>query len=127
MKNSVGRFACVLSLLMAGSTAQLFGQDRAVLGGKVIDQANTAIPNATVIVRNEASGLTRTVSTASDGVFSVAGLSAGSYAVDASAAGFQNANKTGVALSSVGNESITIQLSVSSVSTSVTVEATISL
>jgi iron complex outermembrane receptor protein len=54
----------------------------ATLTGTVLDQSGKAIQGATVTVKNEATGLTRTATTDSDGRFSVNELPGGAYTVE---------------------------------------------
>ena len=99
----------------------------ASLAGTVFDQAGKAVPNATVAVKNEATGAVRTLTTDSDGRFSVADLSAGSYSIEASAAGFATSHRAAEQLAENAAEDITIPLSVGNVSQTITVQAVASL
>src|SRR5437773_8691401 len=81
----------------------LLAQSRAAsLAGTVFDQAGKAVPNASVAVKNEATGTLRTLSTDQDGRFSAAGLSAGSYAVEVSAPGFATSRRPAQQLTETG-------------------------
>jgi iron complex outermembrane receptor protein len=98
----------------------------ATLAGTVLDQAGKAILEATVVVKNDATGATRNVKTDAEGRFSATGLPPGSYTVEAVATGFAKNSKS-VQLAPSGVEDLSIPLSVASVSQAVTVEATVSL
>jgi hypothetical protein len=76
-------------LFMAGATA--LGQSTATFQGTVSDEKGAVVPNATVIVRNQATGIERTVQTDSSGNFQVAALPAGMYSVEVQAQGFKSA------------------------------------
>jgi hypothetical protein len=76
-------------LFMAGATA--LGQSTATFQGTVSDEKGAVLPNATVIVRNQATGIERTVQTDSSGNFQVAALPAGMYSVEVQAQGFKSA------------------------------------
>src|SRR6266404_5417103 len=76
-------------VFMAGATAS--GQSTATFQGTVTDQKGAVVPNATVIVRNQATGIERTVQTDSSGNFQVAALPAGMYSVEVQASGFKSA------------------------------------
>jgi outer membrane receptor protein involved in Fe transport len=76
-------------LFMAGATA--LGQSTATFQGTVSDEKGAVLPNATVIVRNQATGIERTVQTDSSGNFQVAALPAGMYSVEVQAQGFKGA------------------------------------
>src|SRR5260370_35915796 len=76
-------------VFMAGETA--LGQSTATFQGTGTDQKGAVVPNATVIVRSQATGIERTVQTDSSGNFQVAALPAGMYAVEVQAQGFKSA------------------------------------
>ena len=115
---------CVfVMLLLALGPLGLEAQSATSLAGTVLDQAGKAVPNATVTVKNEASGAVRTLTTDTDGRFSAPGLTAGAYTIDASAPGFATSHRTGQQLA----EDISIPLSVGNVSQTVTVEAVASV
>jgi outer membrane receptor protein involved in Fe transport len=73
---------------MAGAPA--FGQSTATFQGTVTDQKGDVVPNATIIVRNQATGIERTAQTDGTGNFQVAALTAGLYSVEVQAAGFKS-------------------------------------
>ena len=58
------------------------------VAGTVTDPAGAVVANATVTVTNKSTGLTRAVSTGSDGIYAVPSLPAGTYEVRIEAAGF---------------------------------------
>ena len=93
-----------------------------IIAGTVVDPEGKAIPNATVNVKNEATGAVNTVKTGSDGRFAAASLTEGTYSLDASAPGFATARHGAVRLSATGTEDVSIPLSISGVSSAVTVE-----
>lgn len=75
-------------VFMAGATAS--GQSTATFQGTVSDEKGAVVPNATVIVRNQATGIERTVQTDSSGNFQIAALPAGMYSVEVQATGFKS-------------------------------------
>ena len=117
-------FVLAVFLSAFGLTAE---SRAASLAGTVFDQAGKAVPNATVAVKNEATGAVNTLTTDQDGRFSAAGLSAGSYSIEASAPGFATSHRPAQPLSENAAEDITIPLSVGNVSQTVTVEAVASV
>ena len=120
--------SCPFALAVVLCAFGLPAQSRAAsLAGTVFDQAGKAVPNAAVAVKNEATGAVRSLTTDQDGRFSIAGLSAGSYSVEASAAGFATSHRAAQQLAENGAEDITIPLSVGNVSQTVTVEAVASV
>lgn len=79
----------VLFAFGANAEAQTF---RGTILGTVTDSSGAAVAGATVTVKNTATGLTRTVSTSTDGSYSAPELPIGPYSVTVEKSGF----KTGV-------------------------------
>jgi len=104
----------------------LFAQSNAKVSGTVLDQAGKAVPNATVVVKNDNATLSRGALTDNQGHFEVTGLPAGAYAVEVTASGFAVADRSGV-VASLDPQEQTFTLAVASQSSSVTVEAVVSL
>ena len=84
--------ACVLMaaamFAAPGSLAQTF---RGSVIGTVTDSSGAAVPGATVTVKNEDTGLTRTTVTSEDGSYSVPELPVGKYDITITKSGFQTA------------------------------------
>ena len=55
----------------------------------MVDQSNAVIPNASVTIKNKATGAERKVSSDNDGNFSAPALQAGVYEVNVQAKGFR--------------------------------------
>src|SRR5437868_5552232 len=87
--------ALFLFILFIANAAAQSGQR---IDGTVTDAAGAVIAGATVTVKNEQTGESRTVTAASDGTFTVLGLQPAKYTITTSANGFETANKTGVEL-----------------------------
>src|SRR5688572_28340403 len=68
------------------------------ISGTVVDEQGAAIPGAIVTVTETATGATRTAASSAEGVFRVAGLSAGRYSVDVNLDGFQPLKVTDIPL-----------------------------
>ena len=62
----------------------------AVLQGRVLDPSGAAVPGASVVVRNSATGFTSTTSSDDQGRYHVPGIPAGAYQVTAEAPGFRS-------------------------------------
>jgi iron complex outermembrane recepter protein len=121
-------FAVSLCVLFcAAGWVPLRAQDAGTLAGTVLDQTGKAIRGATVVVRNDATGVSRTITTDSDGHFSAAGLPAGTYTTEAVAPGFAKNTRAGIQLPGSGADDVSISLGVESVSQAVTVEGVVSL
>jgi hypothetical protein len=80
-----GAFASALILVGAAPAP---AQSTATLQGTVTDAQNAAIPGATVVVRNTATGGTRTITTDRTGNYVAASLPPGPYRVDVKLEGF---------------------------------------
>ena len=125
--------AVALSLFIlaaAGSvTLQAQGEStgNATIVGTVLDQSAMVIRQATVAVKNEASGAVRNTTAGEDGHFTVGNLPAGTYAVEVAAKGFATESRTGLKVASATTVPVSISLMVASVSQSVTVEAAVTL
>jgi len=132
MKQAGSVFA-VLSLLVTTlvTTSPLLAQGdttgTAAVAGTVVDPSGNPIQQATVAVKNQASGAVRSATTATDGHFTVGSLPAGMYSVDVAANGFSVDSRTGVRLASGVTVTLPITMQVASVSQSVTVEAAVTL
>src|SRR5580692_11529029 len=127
MQNLRNRSLCLLALCASGLLRAQQGGDAATLAGRVFDQVGKPIQSATVVVKSDAGAATRTLTTDSEGRFSTSGLTAGVYAVEATALGFAKNTHAGIQLSAGKAEDISITLSVESLSQSVTVTETVSV
>lgn len=88
-------------------------EDRGTIRGVVTDQSGGAVPSAIVTVKNVNTGLTLTVKTEADGVYSVLYLPSGDYTVTTEKAGFQKAETIGVGVhvATVSNVDVTLRVS----------------
>ena len=131
--NLLKRFVAVCAVggaIFLGSVtpAQLSAQtNTALVAGTVLDQAGHPLPNATVSIKNEATGAVRTAVTDSDGHFKADGVSTGMYSITVSATGFATTNKSEVEVAVGKSDDLSIALAVGSVSQTVEVTATASL
>lgn len=98
-----------LSVGVASAQAQASTAD---LTGTVVDQNDAAIPNATVIVVNSSTGISRTVTTNETGEYQVIGLQPGAYEVSASANSFKTLKISNVKLTVGQRAELTIKLEV---------------
>jgi outer membrane receptor protein involved in Fe transport len=81
-------------LLVLGTCIQMFGQATAssALRGTVVDGSGAAVSGAEVTVSSEATGVTRTVTTGSNGSYVVEPLQVGVYTVKVASKGFATAS-----------------------------------
>ena len=70
----------------------------AMLNGTVRDASGAEVPNASVTVTNDATGAKRSVTTNTDGYFSVTDLQIGSYSVSVELRGFKTYRQHGIEL-----------------------------
>ncbi|HUA20771.1 MAG TPA: TonB-dependent receptor [Bryobacteraceae bacterium] len=121
----VNRALVALALFVALGTSNLvFGQGaNSTLLGTVSDVSGAVVPNASVQVTNVATGVRQTVTTDSQGRYTVVDLIPGSYSVQASATGFQTVVRSGITLT-VGSQTVVdIPLSPGQQQQTVTVQA----
>ena len=91
----VSALLTVWFLVPVPGAAQVAG---ATLSGTVTDASGAVIPNATLSIRNTATGVEMAVSTNADGLFTAPNLLPGSYDVTVSAPGFQTRVQSGITL-----------------------------
>ncbi len=85
---------CVILLCLCIAQIAQAQSDTASISGFVRDPSHATIPNATVVVRNEATGLERRATTNEAGYYIVSNLPPGFYTVTADAQGFKRFEKT---------------------------------
>ena len=101
---------------------QTLAQNTATLQGNVSDAKGGLIANATVTVRNTATGKTKTVTADAVGHYTATGLLPGSYTVTADAPGFAEAVKNPIAVGESGAD-VSLTLAISSATEDITVDA----
>jgi hypothetical protein len=75
------------------------------LSGTITDPSGAAVPNAEVVIKNSATGITRTLTTNADGFYSAANLLPGNYEIAVSASGFNTEIKRGITIN-VGSQPV---------------------
>lgn len=93
------------------------------LTGTVFDASGAAIPNATVVATNDATGVTTTAQTNADGVYRFTNLPIGRYTVKGSAAGFSSDQLKNIDLTLNNVVTANLTLAVGKVGTTVEVSA----
>jgi hypothetical protein len=110
---------CILAItVLAASRAQ--AQASAGIVGTVMDATGSVIPNATVGIVEDATGVVHHATTSGAGTYAVSGLLPGRYSVTAEAAGFKKTIKRGV-LIEIGTQA-TIDFSLAAGSADQTVQ-----
>jgi hypothetical protein len=117
----LARYSVVLLGILGSSVA--FAQYNSSIEGIVTDSSGAVIPDVSIRVTNESTGVAQTATTTHAGYYVVPALPAGSYRVEASKTGFSTAIQTGVNLESSRVQSVPLQLQIGSVSTRVDVTA----
>src|SRR5258706_2792928 len=114
----------ILSIaLLAIVSSALFAQNRGTIRGTITDPSGAAVPEAVVTVKNVNTGLTQTVKTSADGVYTVPYLQVGDYTVTTYKDGFRKAETTGVRVDVASVVDVDVKLAVSGVDQSIEVPA----
>jgi len=124
----IDRILALLSCLFAIILIEMplaYAQDAATgaISGIVYDPANRAVSKAEVLAVNEATGVSRSAITTSEGVFRVPLLPPGSYAVTVKMAGFADSASHAIQVTVSQTTSLNVTLAVAAAGTSVQVEA----
>src|SRR3954464_10975362 len=88
-RNNIFSLLAVLLALALCSLPSFAQSANGTIQGAVTDNSGAAVPNATVKVRNTATGIERVTQTDGDGNYSVPALPAGPYNIEIQAAGMQ--------------------------------------
>lgn len=114
-----------LALLVCVSSIPASAQSSAnsSLSGTVTDNGGGVIPGATVVVKNDATGVTYETITSESGTFNVPALDAGTYSVTVSLSGFKTAIVSNIRLLTSTPAAITVKLEVGALTETVQVVA----
>src|SRR5258708_5329527 len=114
----------LLAALVLLMSVPVFAQKfTASIRGTVTDTSNAVIAGAKVTLKNEETGLNRTMTTNTAGNFSFPDLPVGSYRVEVEFTGFKTAVRTKIGISVADVRAVDIQLSTGELSETVSVEA----
>ncbi len=114
--------ALLLCLFAAAPGVKAQTLTQGAVNGTVTDPSGAVVPNATVTLKNDATGATSTTTTSKTGFYQFSLLPPATYTVSVSASGFQKASRNvGVAVGQTS--SLNVQMAVQTAATSVTVEA----
>jgi outer membrane receptor protein involved in Fe transport len=117
----------VLSLgFVSPSRLNAQGSTSATVLGTVTDSAGAVVPNASVQVKNVATGQAQQVTTDGQGRYTVADLPIGNYEAQASAQGFQTTVHRGITLTVGAQALVDFSLSVGQAQQTITVEGDVS-
>jgi Carboxypeptidase regulatory-like domain len=109
-------------LIVSLATASFAQRITATIRGTVTDSTGAVVPGATVTVRGENTGFTRSTTTNASGVYSFPELPTGAYAVEVGLSGFKSAVVKGVTLNVADDRSVNVRLETGTVSENITVE-----
>jgi hypothetical protein len=119
-KYIAGLYLALALVVSLQSFAQL---PTATISGVVKDASSAVIPDATVTVTSQETGLSRTTKSSSNGAYKFPALPVGTYEVKAEQAGFQSKVQSGLRVA-VGDEAVlNFTLDVGSVTETVSVSA----
>src|SRR5262245_47459036 len=93
------------------------------IAGLVTDQAGAVIPNARIVLQNEATSFTREAISNASGQYAAYALPPGAYRITVEHTGFQKLVRTGVGLTSADAITVDLRLSVGDVQATVEVTA----
>lgn len=83
-------YVLTLIILLVFAVGFAVGQvPTGTISGTVADASGAVVPNATISIRNKATGIERKITTGDDGIFSASALQAGDYEVTAQVTGFR--------------------------------------
>lgn len=117
----------LLAVLRCGFLASIFvmcslaQRDLATLVGTVIDPTGAGVPNAKVVISEEATGLTYELVSASGGEFARPALKPGIYTVSVEVPGFKKTTRRNISLTAGDRTGIDFQLQVGEVTTNIEV------
>jgi Carboxypeptidase regulatory-like domain len=127
---SRGHFVAVAVMLGLGflpNRMSAQGSTNATVLGTVSDPAGAVVPNASVRVRNVATGQAQQTATDAQGRFTIADLPIGNYEAQASAQGFQTTVRRGITLTVGAQAVVDFALSVGQAQQTVTVQGEVSV
>ena len=115
--------SCALLALLSMSLT-MRAQDTGSITGTVRDASGSVIPDAEVKVSSPAIGLTRVISTNSEGDYLAGGLPAGTYAVTVTAKGFKSFSAKDLILQVADKKRVDVTLQLGQLNEQVVVEGT---
>ena len=121
-RNAIRGHLLTVVLLAAAAAASAQSGSAGSLRGTVTDPTGAVIPNATVHLTNQLSGLDRTVTSDGAGQFTIPNVAFNPYRIQVKADGFATLNQNITVNSSVGT-TVTLVLQIAGNSQTVTVEA----
>jgi hypothetical protein len=112
-----------LAMFLVVVAPRTWAQDNAAINGTVADTSGAVIPNATVSITNNGTGVKREATSNSVGAFHFGNIAAGTYTLTATSNGFQTYTKTGIVVNVAQTVESNASLAVGNASQTVSVEA----
>jgi outer membrane receptor protein involved in Fe transport len=107
-------FAALLAAAVFLAPSLAWAQsDTGSVDGRVFDESKAAVPGATITARNQATGLTRSITTTASGTFRIVSLPAGTYEISAELTGFGRQVRKDVAIQVGTTPTVDFTMSVS--------------
>lgn len=115
-------FVLAVMAFIVFANVQIYAQvSGATLSGTVTDPSGGVIPNATLSIKNVATGIDRRASTDSSGLYTAPNLLPGTYEVTVTASGFETTIRSGVTLTVGAQQLLNFSLKVGTASQTVEV------
>ena len=113
----------VLGVVLVLTVSGMAQSTRGTLAGTVMDSTGALVPNASVAVTNETTGVKSTTTSTSSGDYRFPELALGAYTVTVTAPGFEVATATGVTVSINSVSALNVHLKIGEQTQTVTVDA----
>jgi hypothetical protein len=113
----------LLLLLLCVTTVVIAQSTDATISGQVVDPGGRVIPDAEIVIQNDATGVQYTNKTNGGGIYIVSILPPGRYRVQVSKIGFKTIIKPDIVLNVQSSVALNFSLPIGALSESVTVEA----
>ena len=123
MKRAIGSLVAVAVFLAMAGTSYGQGGTTSTLAGVVVDGSGALIPGADVVARHNATGVSVSAVTNTEGAFSFPALNIGRYTVTVSLQGFKTAVVNNVVLTSGAGANVRATLEVGALEETVTVSS----
>src|ERR1051325_2188942 len=127
MKNGLLYSTLVAGLIAASAGEVAFAQLTGQITGTGSDSSGSVVPDASIAVVNEQTGIKRETKTNQSGIYAVPLLQPGMYRVSVEAQGFRSVSRAGVQLEVAQTAALDFTLEVGATSESITVQETAAL
>jgi Carboxypeptidase regulatory-like domain/TonB-dependent Receptor Plug Domain len=121
LRNKMLQITAFLSLLLV--CGPFLHAQASAISGTVTDTSGASIAGAKVVVTNQGTGISRTVTTDSSGFYSAEGLAVGQYKIDVTKEGFQASITNGIQIDPGQRRANNVKLEVGGATSEVTVTA----